>query len=71
MTLRTLRLMFCFPPMYGIYDAGDGTIYIFGDHDNEIEDVLNHEVLHWVLQKAMGKEASLALDNVSAELLRV
>jgi hypothetical protein len=57
--------------MYGIYDTGDGTIYIFGDHDDEIEDVLNHEVLHWVLQKAMGKEASLALDNVSAELLRV
>jgi len=57
--------------MYGIYDTGDGTIYIFGDHDGEIEDVLNHEVLHWILQKIMGKDASLALDNVSSELLRV
>ena len=71
MTLRTLRLMFCFPPMYGIYDTGDGTIYIFGDQDDKIEDVLNHEVLHWALQKVMGKAASLALDNVPSGLLRV
>ena len=71
LTLRTLRLKFCFPPLYGIYDTGDGTIYIFGDHDGEIEDVLNHEVLHWIMQKIAGKEASLALDNVPLELLRV
>ena len=70
-TLRTLRLKFCFPPLYGIYDTGDGTIYIFGDHDGEIEDVLNHEVLHWVCQKIAGKKASLAVDNVPSGLLRV
>jgi hypothetical protein len=56
--------------MYGIYDTGDGTIYIFGDHDSKIEDVLNHEILHWALQKTVGKKASLALDNVPSEILR-
>jgi hypothetical protein len=63
--------MFCFPPFYGIYDTGDGTIYIFGEHDGEIEDVISHEILHWVLQKVGGKEASLGIDNVPSELLRV
>jgi len=57
--------------MYGIYDTGSGIIYIFGDHDGKIEDVLSHEILHWALQKTAGKRASLALDNVPAELLRV
>jgi len=71
MTMQTLQLRFCFPPLYGIYDTGEGTIYIFGDHDGEIEDVLNHEILHWILQKILGKEVSLALDNVSSELLRM
>jgi hypothetical protein len=71
MTMQTLQLRFCFPPLYGIYDTGEGTIYIFGDHDGEIEDVLNHEVLHWVLHKIVGKDASLALDNLPSELLRV
>lgn len=71
MTLRTLQLKFCFPPLYGIYDTGDGTIYIFGDHDGEIEDVIDHEVLHWVIQKIAGKNASLSLDNVPSASLRV
>jgi hypothetical protein len=71
MTLRTLQLKFCFPPLYGIYDTGDGTIYIFGDHDGEIEDVIDHEVLHWVIQKIAGKSASLALDNAPSKFLRV
>ena len=71
MTLGMLRLKFCFPPLYVIYDTGDGTIYIFGDQNGEIEDVISHEVLHWVMQKIAGKSASLALDNVSSELLRV
>jgi hypothetical protein len=69
MTLRTLQLRFCFPPLYGIYDTGDGTIYIFGEHEEEIEEVVSHEVLHWVLQKIAGKQASLSLDNVSSEFL--
>jgi len=71
MTLRALQLKFCFPPFYGIYDTGDGTIYIFGDYDGEIEDVISHEILHWALQKVAGEDASLALDNVKPELLLV
>jgi hypothetical protein len=71
MTMQTLQLRFCFPPLYGVYDTGDGTIYIFGDHDGEIEDVLSHEFLHWVIQKIAGKQTSLALDNIPPELLRV
>lgn len=70
MARRTLRFRFCFPPLYGIYDTGDGVIYIFGDHDGEVEDVLSHEVLHWAVQKMAGKDASLALDNVAGDLLR-
>ena len=71
MTTQTLQLRFCFPPLYGIYDTGEGTIYIFGDQDDRIEEVLSHEFLHWVLQKIAGKQASLALDNVPPELLTI
>jgi hypothetical protein len=67
---RRLQFNFCFPPLYGIYDTGGGTIYIFGEHDGEIEDILSHEVLHWVVQKTAGKRASLELDNLQPRLLR-
>jgi len=46
-------------------------IYIFGDHDGKIEDILGHEVLHWAVQKNAGKKASLALDSVPPGLLRI
>ena len=69
---RRVRFRFCFPPsIYGIYDTGDGVIYIFGEHDWEIEDILSHELLHWAVQKMAGKKASLALDNIRKELLRM
>jgi len=67
---KQLQFHFCFPPIYGIYDTGEGAIYIFGDHDGETEDVLSHEVLHWVVQKTAGKNASLDLDNITPEWLR-
>jgi len=67
---KQLQFHFCFPPIYGIYDTGEGAIYIFGDHDGETEDVLSHEVLHWVVQKTAGKNASLDLDNIPSEWLR-
>lgn len=70
MARRTLHFRFCFPPLYGIYDTGDGVIYIFGDHDGEVEDILGHEVLHWAVQKVAGKEASLSLDNIPSKTLR-
>jgi len=69
MTLHSLQLRFCYPPLYGVYDTGDGTIYIFGEHDGMIEEIISHEVLHWVLQRLAGKQASLSLDNVPPELL--
>ncbi|MCK4669379.1 hypothetical protein KAT21_04600 [Candidatus Bathyarchaeota archaeon] len=67
---KQLQFHFCFPPIYGIYDTGEGAIYIFGDHDGETEDVLSHELLHWVVQKTAGKNASLDLDNIPSEWLR-
>ncbi|UCH31914.1 MAG: hypothetical protein JSV05_00480 [Candidatus Bathyarchaeota archaeon] len=68
--MRRVQFRFCFPPIYGIYDTGKGEIYIFGEHDGRIEDVLSHEVLHWALQKIAGKEASLNLDNLPPKILR-
>jgi hypothetical protein len=70
---RMVQFHFHYPTsVYGIYDTGDGAIYIFGKHcDGEIEDVLNHEVLHWTVQKIAGEHASLELDNVPKELLRI
>jgi len=68
---RRLQFRFYFPPIYGIYDTGDGVIYVFGEHDGKIEDILSHEVLHWAVHKIAGKWASLDLDNVCSELLRI
>jgi len=68
--MRGLQFCFHFPPIYGIYDTGEGIIYIFGDHDGNIEDILSHEVLHWAVQKMAGKRASLNLDNVPPKILR-
>ena len=68
---RRVQFRFCFPPsIYGIYDTGDGVIYIFGEHDGEIEHILSHELLHWTVQKVAGKKASLDLDNIPKQLLR-
>jgi len=72
MPRRRPSFEFTFPKsVYGIYDTGDGRIYIFGEHDeNQIENVLNHEVLHWAVQKVAGKQASLYLDNIPKEELQ-
>ena len=67
---RRLQFRFCFPPIYGIFDTGEGIVYVFGDQDGKFEDVLSHEVLHWAVQKIAGKRASLDLDNISSKLLR-
>jgi len=68
---RRLQFRFCFPPIYGIYDTGDGLIYVFGEQDGKIEDVLSHEALHWTVQKMAGKQTSLDLDNIPPKLLRI
>ncbi len=38
--MKQLKFVFSFPPIHGIIDMGDGTIYIFGpQHEDEIEEV--------------------------------
>ena len=71
MRTRRVKFRFCYPSsIHGIYDTGEGIVYIFGQHDGNIEDVLSHEVLHWAVQKVAGKQASLDLDYILEELLR-
>ena len=68
---KNIKFCFHYPPtVLGIYDTGEGIIYVFGSHNTEgFEDILAHETLHFVVQKMAGKEASLALDNISKEFL--
>jgi len=62
---RSLDFIFQFPPIHGVFDTGHGVVYIFGEqHEDEIEDVITHETLHYVVQKVAGKRASLKLDRV-------
>jgi len=67
---RSLEFIFQFPPIYGVFDTGCGAVYIFGElHENEIEDVIVHETLHYVLLRMAGKRASLKLDRVYAQIV--
>jgi hypothetical protein len=62
---RSLKFVFEFPPIHGVFDAGYGVIYIFGGlHEGEIEDIIVHETLHYVLLRVAGKKASLRLDRI-------
>ena len=66
---RPLRFIFRFPPINGIFDAGYGVVYIFGTlHESEIENIIVHETLHYVLLRVAGKRASLKLDRIYTEL---
>jgi len=67
---RSLEFVFQFPPIQGVFDTGFGIVYIFGElHENEIEDVIVHESMHYVLLKIAGKRASLKLDRIYNELI--
>jgi len=67
---KSLEFIFQFPPIYGVFDTGFGVVYIFGElHENEIEDVIAHETLHYVLLRVAGKKASLRLDRIYAEII--
>jgi len=67
---KSLEIIFRFPPIYGVFDTGYGVIYIFGElHENEIEDIIVHETLHYVLLRMAGKKASLRLDRVYAQIV--
>jgi len=66
---KSVEFVFQFPPIQGVFDTGFGVIYIFGElHEDEIEDILVHETLHYVVQKTAGKRASLKLDRIDAEI---
>jgi hypothetical protein len=66
---RPLKFIFQFPPIHGVFDAGYGVVYIFGGlHESEIENVIVHETLHYVLLRIAGKRASLKLDRIYSEM---
>jgi hypothetical protein len=67
---KVLEFIFQFPPVHGVFDTGFGVVYVFGElHENEIEDILAHETLHFVLLRVAGKKASLKLDRVYAHVV--
>lgn len=66
---KSIEFVFQFPPVHGVFDTGFGIVYVFGElHENEIEDILAHETLHYVLLRVAGKKASLKLDRVYAHV---
>jgi hypothetical protein len=66
---KSLKFVFQFPPIHGIFDTGFGIIYVFGGmHESEIENIIVHETVHYVLMKMAGKRASLKLDNIYEQL---
>jgi len=66
---KSLKFIFEFPPIHGVFDAGYGVVYIFGGlHESEIENIIAHETLHYVLLRVAGKKASLRLDRIYTEL---
>lgn len=67
---KSLKFVFEFPPIHGVFDAGFGIVYIFGElHESEIEDIIVHETLHYVLLKVAGKKACLRLDRVDPQMV--
>lgn len=66
---KSLEFIFEFPPICGVFDTGHAVIYIFGElHENDMEDIIAHETLHFVLLRVVGKRASLKLDRVHSLL---
>lgn len=66
---RILSFVFQFPPIQGVFDTGYGVVYIFGElHESEIENIIEHETLHFALLKVAGKKASLKLDRIHTQL---
>ena len=67
---KSLDFQFYFPPIHGVFDSGHGVVYIFGQlHESEIDDIIEHETLHYVLLKAVGKKASLKLDRIYPHII--
>lgn len=67
---KFLEFVFQFPPVHGVFDTGFGIVYVFGElHENEIEDILAHETLHYALLRVAGKKASLKLDRIYTHIV--
>ncbi len=67
---KSLEFVFQFPPVHGVFDTGFGVVYVFGElHETEIEDILAHETLHYVLLRVAGKKASLKLDRIYSHVV--
>ena len=67
---KVIEFVFQFPPIHGVFDTGYGVVYVFGElHENEIEDILEHETLHFVLLRVAGKKASLKLDRIYSQVM--
>jgi hypothetical protein len=70
--VKSMRFIFRFPPIHGVFDAGYGLVYIFGElHEGEIENIIMHETMHYVLLRVAGRKASLKLDRIYTELEEV
>jgi hypothetical protein len=66
---KSMKFVFEFPPIHGVFDAGYGVVYIFGAlYEGEIENIIVHETLHYVLLRVAGKKASLKLDRIYTQL---
>jgi hypothetical protein len=66
---KSLKFIFRFPPIHGIFDSGYGVVYIFGEmYEGEIENIIVHETVHYVLLRVAGKKASLKLDRIYTQL---
>ncbi len=66
---KAVEFIFQFPPIHGVFDSGYGIIYIFGSlYEGEIENIIVHETLHFVLLRVAGKKASLKLDRIYTEM---
>ncbi len=67
---KSLEFIFQFPTVHGVFDTGFGVAYVFGElHENEIEDILAHETLHYALLRVAGKKASLKLDRIYTHIV--
>lgn len=70
--MNGLVFRFELPPVWAlyVYKGNVGEIYVFGNKDaeSEIEAVLEHETLHWVVHKLAGTLATEMYDNVAEEV---
>ena len=66
---KSMKFVFQFPPIHGAFDAGYGVVEMFGArYEGEIESIIVHETLHYVLLRVAGKKASLRLDRIYTQL---